>query len=136
MAQKKPKKFRVPRTRNGGTMTESAFWSGIRSALRQKSRWWVPAANAKLAARRPYEGINKRRKWEYVCSSCKNSFKDDEVVIDHIVPAGTLKCADDLPGFVTRLFCEEEGFQILCKPCHDAKTLIDNRATKNKAKNL
>ena len=44
---KKVKKPRVPRTRNNETMTEAAFWSWIRSALRQKSRWWKPIAEAK-----------------------------------------------------------------------------------------
>ena len=28
-------------------MTEAAFWSMIRSALRQKSRWWKPIAECK-----------------------------------------------------------------------------------------
>ena len=32
------KRVRAVKTRNSGTMTESAFWSFIRSALRQKSR--------------------------------------------------------------------------------------------------
>ena len=49
MAVRKP---RVPRTRNAGTMTEAAFWSMIRSALRQKSRWWKPIAECKKLARR------------------------------------------------------------------------------------
>ena len=59
---KKPKKPRVPRTRNAGTMTESAFWSMIRSALRQKSRWWKPISECKTLARRAYKGKNKRQK--------------------------------------------------------------------------
>ena len=62
------KKPRVPKTRNAGTMTESAFWSFIRSALRQKSRWWKPITQAKLQARRPYKGPNKRQKFEYLCA--------------------------------------------------------------------
>lgn len=46
-----------------------------------------------------------------------------EVEVDHIVPCGTLKCVEDLPGFVTRLFCEADGFQVLCKAnCHSKKT--------------
>ena len=73
-------------------------------------------------ARVPYEGPNKRQKWEYVCAKCGWTYKATEVQIDHIIPCGTLKSYDDLPGFVERLFCEVEGFQVLCKPCHQEIT--------------
>lgn len=121
MAKRKGR-IRVPRTRNNFTMTEAAFWSWIRSGLRQKSRWWKPVAEAKKRARIPYKGPNKRLKWVYVCANCKNQFKGNEVNVDHIIPAGTLKCYDDLPGFVERLFCEADGLQVLCNPCHNKKT--------------
>ena len=92
------------KTRNAGTMTESAFWSFIRSALRQKSRWWKPITQCKLEARRAYTGPLK---------------------VDHIVGAGSLNCADDLPGFVDRLFCEQDNLQVLCETCHDKKTKLE-----------
>jgi len=124
------KRQKVPRTRNNGTMTESMFWGTIRSALRQKSRWFKPNAEAKKRARIPYKGPNKRRKWSYICKSCKKHFMDKEVAVDHIVPAGTLRCADDLPQFVERLFCEVDGLQVLCKTCHDKKTKKDKEKLK------
>lgn len=120
--KKKTKKQKTPKTRNSGTMTESAFWSFIRSALRQKSRWWKPIVQAKLSVRRPYNGPNKRQKFEYQCNNCKNWFPDKLVAVDHIVPAGSLKDYSDLPGFVQRLFCEIDGLQVLCSDCHDTKT--------------
>lgn len=116
------KRIRKPRPRNGGTMTESAFWSFIRSTLRQKSRWWKPVAIAKKKARRPYEGPNKRQKFEYQCNECKQWFPDKGVNVDHIVPAGTLRKGEDLPKFIEQLFCEEDGLQCLCVECHDRKT--------------
>jgi 5-methylcytosine-specific restriction endonuclease McrA len=116
------RKPKVVRTRNAGTMTESAFWSFIRSALRQKSRWWKPITQCKLKARRPYKGPNKRQKFEYQCNNCKEWFPDKRVNVDHITPAGTLRSAADLPGFVERLFCEIDGLQVLCSKCHDEKT--------------
>ena len=116
-----PKK-KVDKPRNAGTLTESAFWSMIRSALRQKSRWWKPISQAKAKAKRKYKGPNKRQKWEYQCNHCKEWFADKVVNIDHIKPAGTLKCANDLPGFVERLFCEVDGLQVLCSTCHNKKT--------------
>jgi 5-methylcytosine-specific restriction endonuclease McrA len=110
------------KTRNAGTMTESAFWSFIRSSLRQKSRWWKPITQAKDAAKRKYKGPNKRQKWEYLCNVCNNYFPNTEINVDHIIPAGTLRCAADLPGFVERLFCEVDNLQVLCNVCHNKKT--------------
>lgn len=113
---------RIPRTRNANTMTEAQFWSMIRSALRNKSRWWKPITNCKLHARRRNQGKNKRLKWEYQCAKCKNWFPEKEVAVDHIIPAGSLQGYEDLPEFVKRLFCEEDGLQVLCNDCHDLKT--------------
>lgn len=133
MARKKsaPRKSRVPKTRNAGTMTESAFWSFIRSALRQKSRWWKPITECKQKARRPYKGPNKRQKYEYQCNQCKNWFPEKKINVDHIVQAGSLNSAADLPGFVERLFCEQEGLQVLCEVCHDKKTKAEKNGTLN-----
>ena len=123
MAKKKAtRKTQTPKTRNAGTMTESAFWSFIRSALRQKSRWWKPIAQAKAKAKRSYKGPNKRQKFEYQCAECLQWFPDKEINVDHIIPAGTLRCANDLPGFVERLFCEVDNLQVLCSTCHNKKT--------------
>lgn len=119
---KTTKKPRVTKTRNAGTMTESAFWSFIRSALRQKSRWWKPIAQCKLEAKRPYKGPNKRQKFEYQCAQCLKWYADKLINVDHICPAGSLNCAQDLPGFVERLFCEIDNLQVLCEACHNVKT--------------
>lgn len=116
-----PKKSTV-KPRNAGTMTESAFWGFIRAGLRQKSRWWKPVSLCKQNARRNYKGPNKRQKYEYQCNYCKKWFADKNINVDHITPAGTLTCANDLPGFVERLFCEVDGLQVLCSGCHNIKT--------------
>lgn len=118
---------KVIKTRNGGTMSESAFWSFIRSALRQKSRWWAPISQAKALAKRKYNGINKRQKFEYQCNHCKNYFPEKLINVDHIEPAGSLNCAKDLPGFVERLFCEVDKLQVLCSDCHNAKTQLEKK---------
>jgi 5-methylcytosine-specific restriction endonuclease McrA len=121
-----PKELK-PKTRNSATMTESAFWSFIRSGLRQKSRWWKPITECKLKAKRPYTGPNKRQKFEYQCNKCKHWFAEKKINVDHIIPAGTLTCANDLPGFVERLFCEAQNLQVLCESCHDKKTQTDRK---------
>jgi len=119
---RKPRANAAPKTRNNGTLTESAFWSFIRSGLRQKSRWWKPITQCKLNAKRDYTGPNKRQKFEYQCNSCNKWFADKNINVDHIQPAGSLNCANDLPGFVERLFCEVDNLQVLCSGCHNIKT--------------
>jgi 5-methylcytosine-specific restriction endonuclease McrA len=116
-----------PKTRNAGTMTESAFWSFIRSTLRQKSRWWKPITQCKMESRRPYKGPLKRQKFEYQCNSCKKWFPEKKINVDHIVGAGSLNCAADLPGFVDRLFCEQDNLQVLCEVCHNEKTQLEKQ---------
>jgi HNH endonuclease. len=117
----------APKTRNAGTMSESAFWTFIRSALRQKSRWWKPITECKLKARRPYKGVNRRQKFEYQCNTCKKWFPDKEINVDHIVGAGSLNCSADLAGFVDRLFCEQDNLQVLCETCHNTKTQLEKQ---------
>ena len=130
--RKVPKRTsRVPKTRNNGTMTESAFWSFIRSALRNKSRYWKPITQAKMNARRPYSGPKKRQKFEYLCNQCKHWFAEKDINVDHIVPAGTLTCSADLAGFIERLFCEIDNLQVLCEKCHDAKTKLERDGNKS-----
>ena len=61
------------------------------------------------------------------CKECKGWFPDKEINIDHIKPAGSLNCAEDLAEFVKRLFCEIDNLQCLCKTCHDKKTLAERK---------
>jgi len=108
-------------------MSESAFWSFIRSALRQKSRFWTPITQCKLAAKRPYTGTNKRQKFEYQCNICKQWFPEKLINVDHKVPAGSLNNTQDLAGFVERLFCEMDKLQVLCETCHNIKTQSEKK---------
>jgi len=124
---KRTPRVKAVKVRNAGTMTESAFWSFIRSALRQKSRWWKPITECKMKARRAYKGPSKRQKFEYQCNSCKAWFPEKQINVDHIKPAGSLNCAADLAGFVERLFCEQDNLQVLCESCHNEKTKLEKK---------
>lgn len=113
---------RVARTRNGGTWTESQYWSAIRSALRRKFMYWRPLKEAEKKARRAVSGKG-RQKWEYQCSQCRKWHKGKDVEVDHIVPCGSLLCYEDIPGFIERLTCEDvNGYRVLCKACHQKHT--------------
>lgn len=120
--KKAVRKSRVEKPYNHGTMSKSMFFSMIRSALRQKSRWWKPIAECKKRSRRDYKGPLKRQKFEYQCNYCKNWFPEKKVAVDHIIPAGELNSFEDLAEFTKKLFCEIDGLQVLCETCHDVKT--------------
>ena len=106
---------------NGGDWTRSRFFSFIRSNLRRASMKWPPINGVLVSFRRPSQSNNPRLKWEYPCFLCGEWFPRKEVQVDHLEEVGSLRSFEDLPGFCSRLFCEEEGLAILCKGCHEAK---------------
>lgn len=101
-----------------GTMTKAQFFSWIRSALRRLSVRWLPKNKALNAVRVAYTGADKRTKWVYKCQDCAKLFKRKDIECDHIVACGSLLDYGDLAGFVKRLFCEQDGYRILCTQCH------------------
>jgi hypothetical protein len=110
-------------SRNAGTMTESQYFSKIRSILRSGFRYWKPMQLALEAASRPSQSLNKRIKKEYQCAKCKKWYKRADVEIDHIEEAGSLNKYEDIVPFIQRLTKEDvSSYQILCKPHHKIKT--------------
>lgn len=115
-------KIKVPKPRCSGTLTESGFFGWIRSGLRRMSIKWRPKNDYLKSIRRPYNGKDKRTKWEYPCEQCGKWFIRAHTEIDHRIPCGSLTCFDDIGGFVERLFVEKDGWRLLCKPCHRERT--------------
>jgi hypothetical protein len=110
-------------SRNGGNMTESQYFSKIRSILRSGFRYWKPMQTALQKASRPSQSSNKRLKTEYQCAACKKWFKRADVQIDHIEECGSLSKYEDIVPFIQRLTPENvSAFQILCKHDHKIKT--------------
>lgn len=117
------KKLLLSKPRNGGTMTESQYFSKLRTTLRRAFRWWTPMRLALDAAKRSSLSSNKRLKFEYICCACKHWFPRKEVEIDHLVPCGALNTLEDIGPFIKRLTPENiDAYQILCKICHQVKT--------------
>ena len=115
MAKRKP----VPKPYNDGTWSKARMMSFIRSLFRQGSMRWGPKNAAMRRVRAKYTGQDKRRKWTYTCEGCSKEFKGSEVKAHHTIPCGELKDWGDIEGFARRLFCEADGFEVLCGGCHD-----------------
>ena len=120
----------VAKTRNGNTWTEARYHSFIKGALRAASQRWGPKWQVKKKARKArgiYECAGYGRKPHSVPASLPappgKKRRIDNAVVDHIDPI-----IDPAVGFNTwdetieRMFCEEDGLQLLCHACHAAKT--------------
>lgn len=122
------------RLRNGGKMTESEYFSKIRSCLRHGFMYWHPMMLALKKVSRPSQSENKRLKTEYQCESCKEWYKRADVHIDHKIECGSLKTYEDIVPFIQRLTVEDPNmFQVLCKKkCHQKKTNTERKTKKLK----
>lgn len=88
------------------------------SALRKASRFWAPAREC-LTKARISRGI-------YKCAQCSAQVGPKDIKIDHINPVIPIEGFKSWDEVVDRLFCELEGYQAICKNCHDAKTSSEN----------
>jgi 5-methylcytosine-specific restriction endonuclease McrA len=101
---------------NGKRMTKKTW---IMAGLRRMSYRWPPKNEAERSAR-VERGL-------YECATCKGKFRSGEYAIDHIIPLVSVK-----EGYTTwdevinNLFCDKEGFQILCHPCHNLKSGLED----------
>lgn len=110
--------------------SEAKFFQFLRSGLRAKWSRWPPKYAVLAAAKREYKGDNKRQKFEYKCAKCRKYHPQKEVSVDHIEPVGTLRTFEDLPEFCRRLFVGIDKLQVLCKTCHNKKTLAETKERK------
>lgn len=119
---------------NGGSWTPSRFHSFIKSALRAASRRWPPkytCLNEAFVDKRINTKTGREGK-HYRCNACKGVFPTSEVQVDHIEPAVPVTGFTNWDEIINLMFCEKEGFQVLCKSCHQVKTSKERELRKNK----
>jgi hypothetical protein len=113
---------------NGGQWTESRFHSFIKSALRRASVRWPPRYET-LADAFVGSKINSktgRMAKHYRCSKCGFEFPLKEVQVNHIEPVVPVEGFDDWDDVIYRMFCEKNGLEVLCVPCHKLVTQEEN----------
>lgn len=114
----------IDRPRNSAQWTEGQFRRFVISALR-RAKWPVKyeALNAACRGTEINPKTGRKRKI-YACAACNGRFGAKDVQVDHIVPvqAGGSK---DWESVVERMFCELDGFQVLCSECHDSKSICE-----------
>ena len=118
---------------NGGTWTQARFASFIKSALRAASRRW-PQKHEALKKACVGKRINKatgKDVFHYKCAACSELFKAVDVQVDHIDPVVSVeKGFEGWNVYIERMFCEADGYQVLCKTCHSIKTANERKARK------
>jgi 5-methylcytosine-specific restriction endonuclease McrA len=123
-AKKRKTKKLAPRPYGCGTLTEAGRHAKIVSALRGGSKWWKPKMET-LRLSRVGTQVNKatgRMAMHHKCTICLEAFPAKEVQVDHITPLVGAEGFNTWDEFIAILFCEKEGMQVLCKPCHQIKT--------------
>lgn len=108
--------------------TESAFYGWIRGILRKGwSRHPVKLEYIKQNRKRiPNPNVNGRvsEVWGMTCGQCGNDFVQSLIEIDHLNPASSLRCKEDIQGFVERLlFITFDDIEAVCMDCHAIRTL-------------
>lgn len=117
----------IPRPYNGGEWTESRFRYFIKGALR-KAQW--PQKYAAIKEAFVKHGINPEtgRKCKlHRCEECRGLFPQNGVQADHIVPVVGAEGFVSWDDYIKRLFCEKDGFRVLCKSCHKRVTDLENK---------
>ena len=116
-------KVRVERTRCSGTKTEAGMISWVLSGLRRLTLRWKPRFDRLNDGRQKKPlGKNGKEVWANTCEKCKKWCKLSDLVMDHIEPIGGMRSLEDAGRWLIRALVEVDGYQRLCKKCHDIKT--------------
>ena len=109
---------------------EKAFFQYLRGRMRSIWSRYPP----KIAFKTPlliekFEGCgvdNPRVKKVGQCNYCKNWFAASHLEVDHVIAAGGFNPNwNDFTVWVQRLLLIEGNLQLLCKSCHQCKSLAD-----------
>lgn len=117
---------------NGGEWTEARYHSFVKSALRSASVKWPPRYQT---LHESYAGVrlnpkSGRMAKHYQCNCCKALFPAKDVQVNHIDPVIPIEGFTTWDEVVRRMYCEKEGLEVLCKPCHKEITKEENEARK------
>lgn len=121
---------------NNGTWTVARFNSFVKSALRSASQRWPPKYTvlSKACVGQKVNPASGRLAKFYTCNKCKVDFPAKNVEVNHIVPVVPVSGFDSWDNVISRLFCEEDGLEVVCKPCHKLITKEENQERKSNVK--
>lgn len=121
--------------RNGGKWTEARHRAFVISALRAAFRRWGPKFDVlrNAATERRINPLSGKLAMHYRCALCDVELPLKQVQVDHTVPVVDVKKGFvNWDTFIDRLYVEVKKLQVLCKPCHKAKSAGERTRRKKK----
>lgn len=113
--------------------TQSAFFSWIRGGVR-RSLWNRSPIKLEFIKnnRRKINNPNPRGKvaqvWGGDCALCNNTFILKDLEVDHKTGNHSLTKIEDIQKFIEGIvLVTESDLQMVCKPCHKAKSMADKQ---------
>lgn len=104
-------------------ITYKAYLGRIKSVLRSGTVRYAPKWKALQKRTKPYYGtLHPRLTKVTQCELCEDWFKGAHIEADHKVEIGHPQSHEDWPGIIERMYCGIDGFQAVCKWCHDIKS--------------
>ena len=101
------------------------------ATLRRASFRWKSRAEAQKRFKVQIgEFKTGRPKYGWFCNSCGVIDKQKNCKMDHIIPVAGEEGYTTLDEFADRLLCDVDGWQNLCKECHDDKSKQETRLRK------
>jgi 5-methylcytosine-specific restriction endonuclease McrA len=70
----------------------------------------------------------------YECNLCKGHFPAKDVEVNHILPVVPIEGFTSWDVIIERMFCEKDGLEVVCKPCHKTITKQENDERKSYGK--
>ena len=122
----------IPKPRNGGQWTEARYNSFVKSALRSASQRWPPRytiISEACVGQRINPKSGRLAKF-YTCNACQDSFPLKDVQVNHKAPVVPVSGFDSWNGVIERMYCEKEGLEVVCIPCHKIITKQENEERK------
>lgn len=107
--------------------------------MNKKKRNFVIATLRKASFKWPtrYAAIKKARisRGIYECKKCKKTGPLKEFDLDHVIPVIGPEGFISFDVYIERLFPDnEDGWQLLCKKCHEKKTEKENKIRRKNKK--
>jgi len=112
------------------------------SLLRRGTFLWKPRSDAKKKSRVEVgEFSTGKTKYKIRCAICGELFLDKDIAMDHfepVIPVDGFKSGleYDLNEIVERMFCDEKGWNCLCKECHDEKSKKENETRRGNKRDI
>ena len=105
----------------------------MKGALRNASQKWPPRYSvlSKACLGQRINPKSGRMAKFYKCNKCLKAFVGKDVQVNHIQPVIPVSGFDSWDGVVERMFCEEQGLEVLCIPCHKQVTKQENDERKS-----